>query len=227
MSFGPHPALQRRPVANELCQLLADYRVDLPAMEGMICEEKIDGWRMLRINGELVSRQGSPLSGIDHISAELDRLEQHLGLEIFVDGEIQIGGSLDATREHFQSRGRNGNAGVLSVFDVLPMSVWRGDVSSEPLTARRSMLDALAGVLDPEIVRIVPWTILETTTEIEEFARDVIGGGGEGLVIKCPNSTYERRRTSTWLKIKTQHLATPVPTARPILRPRFGIGATA
>ena len=154
------------------------------------------------------------------------RFRSRTGCALFLDGEVIVGDDFEATQEHFRSRGRRGDAGVLHLFDQMAMTEWRKGRSVEPLTARRTVLDAMAEDLTGNAVRILPWRWLTTTAEIEARAREIIAGGGEGMVIKSPSSIYERRRSETWLKIKAQHLGAAAVSARPILRPRFSTGAT-
>lgn len=42
---------------------------------------------------------------------------------------------------------------------------------------------------------------------IEAHAYAVIRAGGEGLVAKCPNSPYERRRSSAWLRSRDEPMS--------------------
>ncbi len=200
--YSPHPALSRALLARELCALVQDFKGEMPSPDGCIVEEKKDGWRCLFIHGELVSREGCSIVGADHIADQLRELERKLGRPTFFDGELVVGDSFEATQAHLRSRGRHGDGGTLHLFDTLDMDVWHGSAPSQPLTARRAQLDALAGELAGEAVRILPWRYFETAADIEADAADVIASGGEGIVIKDPRAVYTRRRNNAWLRIK-------------------------
>lgn len=206
-AFGHHPALLPRPgQARELCQLVSDWTGRIAA-GGCIVEPKLDGIRALWLGAELVTREGTPIAGAEHIEAELMRLQHEAAVPLFVDGEWVVGDSFAATLTHFQARGRSGDAGTLHVFDVMPLSVWRGEDPCEALEVRRGKVDRLLGGTDSlhiraQSVRPMPWAWMTCPMEIERHARDYIAQGGEGIVVKHGLSTYQRKRSSAWQRIK-------------------------
>jgi ATP-dependent DNA ligase len=197
-----HPALARRADAGSaLCQLVGDFTGKVPA-GGAIVEPKIDGIRALYADGELFTREGSTIHGVDHILAELAALEQEAAVPLFFDGEFQVGGSFAATVAHFKAAGGRGNAGTLHLFDMLPARVWRGEDVCEALHARRAKLDRLVGPRQSEAVALVPWAFMEDAAEIEARARELIAAGGEGVVVKAANATYRRTKGTVWQRIR-------------------------
>jgi hypothetical protein len=60
------------------------------------------------------------------------------GRRMFFDGEFQVDGALKSTPAHFGSRGPRGDAGVLHLFDMLPLDDWRADRCKEPCSHFRS-----------------------------------------------------------------------------------------
>jgi ATP-dependent DNA ligase len=221
-AYTPHPALSRPAAQKALCQLVRDYAGNPPARDGVIVEDKKDGWRMLWINSELVTREGAPIHGADHIAEQLRRIEHKLCRPMFFDGEFIVANSFDATQAHMATRGRNGDQGTLWLFDMMDMDVWRGDACGEALTARRRRLDALAVELTGEAVQILPWRYFETAADIEADAAEVIAAGGEGIVMKDPNAVYRRQRSNAWQRIKRSAIAEVVVTAA---LPMHGDGA--
>lgn len=201
-ALGPHPALLRGNDAGpELCQLVGDWSGRVAGAQ--IVEPKVDGIRMLWIGGELVTREGTPIYGAEHIAARLRQLERAAGESMFFDGEWQVGGSFAATLRHFQARGGSGDAGTLHLFDAMPMRVWRGEEPGEPLWARKAALDRLFDGNAGD-VRPMPWAYLPAphSMEIEGMARDVIAAGGEGIVVKAADAPYRRKRGLAWQRIK-------------------------
>lgn len=205
--FTPHPALSRPAQPASLCQLVRDYAGKLPAADGCIVEEKKDGWRALWINSELVTREGTPIHGCDHIVAQLQELERKRCRQTFFDGELVVGDSFAETHAHLRCGGALGDRGTLWLFDMMDMETWRGNACGEALTARRRKLDTLAGEFTGEAVRVLPWRYFETAAEIEADAAAVIAAGGEGIVMKDPTAVYRRQRSNAWLRIKRSAIA--------------------
>lgn len=198
----PHPALQRRPDAGwSLCNLVSDWAGRIPA-GGAICEPKIDGIRALYIDGELCTREGAAIHGVDHILAQLRAMEHEACEPTFYDGEFQVDDSFGATIAHFKAAGGRGNAGTFHLFDAIPMRTWRGEESCEALEARRPKLDRLATPFVGKGLELVPWAFMTDPAEIEERAQDLIRAGGEGVVVKHAGSTYRRTRSASWLRIR-------------------------
>jgi ATP-dependent DNA ligase len=198
----PHPALARRPDSQaELCQLVGDWTGRVPG-GGMIVEPKIDGIRALWIDGELVTRNGAPIAGAEHIADRLRILEREACMPMFFDGEFQVDGSFDATLAHFAAGGKNGDAGTLQVFDAMPMRAWRGEDPGEALDARKVKLDRMLAATADGAVRPLPWAWATDIDDIEAKAREFITAGGEGIVVKQPGATYQRRRGTIWQRIK-------------------------
>lgn len=204
MTCEPHPALAPRlDDQTALCALVQDWRGAIPP-SGAIVEPKLDGIRALWIDGNLVTREGAALLGAEHIAATLRAIEHEAAVPMFLDGEFVAGGSFPGTVAHLAARGSRGDAGTLHLFDALPMRVWRGEDPCEALQARRAKLEALVKPFANEAVRIVPWAFLTSSREIERSAADFIAQGGEGVVIKDPLSTYRRKLSGAWQRIKRQ-----------------------
>ena len=107
---APAPRFARGP--SELCALAVKWDGTVPA-GGLIVQEKIDGLRALWIDGQLWTREGSVISGAQHIIAELQAMERAVGRPMFLDGEFQVDGALKPTLAHFSSGGRYGDAGAV------------------------------------------------------------------------------------------------------------------
>lgn len=200
-AYTPHPALSARLQPKALCQLVTDWRGKLPA-GGAIVEPKFDGWRMLWVNSELVTREGAPIEGVEHIADVLRRLEHDACVPMFFDGELLVGGNFEATSAHVQARGRNGVGGTFHIFDAMPMRVWRGEDVGHTAQARRTRLDEILDPIACDAVQPAPWNFVMTAAEVEELARDAIAAGGEGVVVKQALSTYRRAPSGNWQRIK-------------------------
>lgn len=211
---------------SQLCQLGQDWRGDVPA-GGLMAEEKRDGWRCLYFRGRdgqprLWSRNGMPIEGADHILYRLRLMEAVAGQPMFFDGEYQVDGSLAATKAWCERGWRaGGERGLFHAFDCLPYAEWLAGGSERPLYARKAMLADLAGKVenDPSLswewrpgshgrdgeaspVIVEPDFWLFDAQDVLTMASRVWAGGGEGLVLKDPESPYQRNRNAAWLKVK-------------------------
>ena len=202
-----HPALARRPdVGAHLCQLVGEWRADTAPPEGWLVEEKIDGWRGLWIDGELVTREGATVYGCERVAAACRSLEKVFGRNMFFDGELQIGGSYDLTARHLSARGRAEESGevVMHLFDAMPMDAWHGRAPCLPLRYRRQALEAAMHDRYPQTpaLELVPVKYMRSARDVEAYARTQILAGKEGVVVKDARSVYLRDRGPAWRRIK-------------------------
>lgn len=201
-ALAPHPALQRKPETDgALCQLVGDWSGKVPA-GGVIVEPKVDGIRALWLNGELVTREGAPILGTEHIAQRLRAIEHDACRPMFFDGEFQVAGAFGPTIAHFQARGGRGNVGTLFLFDAIPMDCWHGREPSETLEARRGKLDRMAAAHVGDGLAVLPWAFMTDAADVADKARELIAAGGEGVVVKHALSTYRRSRSANWQRIR-------------------------
>lgn len=214
-------------MTEPLCQLLGDWRGDLPE-GGAMLEEKHDGWRCLYFRGidnrpRLFSRQGMPLDGADHVLHRLSLFEEAAGGPLFIDGEIQVDGSLAATKAWFEGGWRKGgDAGVFHAFDVMPLAEWRKGgcdaelyrrkawlkqlfAASEPVDDGWTWAEGSKGAVPPIAVQIVADTWAFDTRDVLTEARRIWAAGGEGVVLKDVMTPYRRKRSDAWQKVKAEN----------------------
>lgn len=211
-------------MSNHLCQLATDWRGDVPA-GGMMCEQKVDGWRALWFPGidgkrRLWTRGGHVIEGAGHITHRLEQMEREAGEPMVFDGEFQVAGTLAATK-HWCERGwkTGGEAGVLHLFDCLTFAEWQAGGSDTPLIERKARLEALVNATGEEwdwrpgsfgrddhtAVQIVPDVWIFDTADAMALAKFVWADGGEGIMLKDPLSPYRRLRSPAWLKVKVEN----------------------
>jgi ATP-dependent DNA ligase len=196
---APDPRFVRGP--SELCCLAVKWDGTVPS-GGLIVQEKIDGIRAAYFDGQLWTREGNAIGGVDHILAELHAIEWAFGRPMFLDGEFQVDGALKPTLAHFARRGRYGDAGRLNLFDALPLDQWRADACTIPLSARLSALQAVMGKRRGEHVSALPSCVCGSPDAVRAYAGQIWARGGEGAVAKAPDSLYRRRRDAAWMKAK-------------------------
>lgn len=196
----PPPLFTQAP--SELCMLASPWDGVVPP-GGLIGQEKIDGWRACWIDGELRTRGGGTIEGIQHIAEELRRFERAFPTRMFFDGEFQVDGTLAATKRYAERGWREGGAlGRFYIFDAVPREEWRRDACQVPLTERLAALDAGLGSFDAEHIKALPWSPYGTAEVVLMAATDVWARGGEGLVVKAAGSLYRRSRSRDWMKVK-------------------------
>lgn len=209
---------------TSLCALLADWTGSLPE-GGAMCEAKIDGFRALYFPGidgvwRLWSRQGMPIEGVAHITHRLAQMQRAAGQPMMLDGELQVAGTLAATKAWCE-RGwkQGGTAGVLHLFDAVPLDDWKRGECPIPLYERKKglsrLLDATGGEWewrpgsrgadDPDCVRVIPDEWAFTDRDVIQAARRIWAVGGEGCVVKDAESPYRRKRSDAWQKIKIEN----------------------
>jgi ATP-dependent DNA ligase len=213
---------------TSLCQLASDWSGTIPA-EGIAVERKHDGWRCLRFRGldgkpRLWSRNGQPLEGADHIAHQLSLFEQVAGVPLFLDGEIIVDGTLDATKRWFESGWRKGGEkGTLYLFDVLTEAEWRAGGSAKPWHERKAWLQLLAAQVrdddalswdwwpgsygrdDADAVQIVKDEWAFTESDVHDMVQRVWAEGGEGVMLKDSEAPYRRSRGAAWQKVKLEN----------------------
>jgi len=199
------PALPPRdprfiPPPAEMCQL-ADVWKPAPLSGQWIAEPKVDGVRCLYVAGQILSREGNPLPCTDHLLPELQRLERRFGQAMVLDGEFEAGSFLQ-TIGVLSSRGRSDVLGRIHLFDAVPHADWVKDASTEPLTARRKLLEVALEGWEPKHLRLITQRPVANAGQVLAMANAIWAAGGEGVMLKRADSRYQRRRSTAWLKHK-------------------------
>lgn len=220
-----HPSLTPR--TPELCQLVGNYGGKLPEGD-WFAEEKIDGWRAIYApdadgRKKLLTRNGLSIEGAGHILHRLDAMERAAGYPMFFDGEFQVGGTLEATKQWCERDWKaGGEDGTFYLFDCMPLAAWREGGSDVPWYERRGFVEKLwvatGGVSgqstwewregtrgkEPSCAHVVPlsWEYVTSHADAMDIATRVWSMGGEGIVIKKADAPYIRDRSNVWQKIK-------------------------
>lgn len=212
-----------RPV--ELCQLAGRWAGVMPDPAGAMVERKQDGFRCLFFRGldsrpGLWTRNGMPLLGAGHILARLIEVEAAMGGQSMIDGEFVVGGTLAATKAHYDSGWRLGDAGTFHAFDTIPFDDWQAGRCDTPLFERTAALARAIAATAPDDaawewragtrgaghgvdpVALVADTWAFTAADVEGEAQRGWAAGHEGVMIKHADAPYIRDRSDAWLKLK-------------------------
>lgn len=163
-------------------------------------------------NGQLMSRQGIPFTGMGHIIEELNKIQLSYGCDLMFDGEL-IRKNVDGL-----SDGENFRVGTglvnsddadktcieFVIFDVMPLHEFLEGKSSGYYSNRRFVLDQLHEVENEfEYLRIVPVLYHGSdTNEIDRWLEWADSMGYEGLMLN-KDAPYECKRTTNLIKIKS------------------------
>jgi ATP-dependent DNA ligase len=162
-------------------------------------EEKIDGIRMLWIDGAIVTRKGEPLACAEHLRSELERLQHRFGVPMVFDGEYQEAGGFLATLKAFRE---GEGCGRFHLFDAVPLQHWRAGSWSRPLSERRGLMEMALDDWTPKSIVLSPQRSIVENEDLMRLAQWFWDRGGEGMVLKDASAPYVRGRRPTWLKVK-------------------------
>ena len=167
--------------------------------EGLVYEEKVDGYRMVvHKDGaavKLVSRQG-----IDHTRRYPDIVAAIRALEVptlILDGEIAIFDQKLISRFEWLRHRQPPDVATPPLFMAFDCLYHRGqDLRPRPLATRRNVLEDVLGRQD----LVLP--VRRLADDGLAAWQQAIERGYEGLVAKDPASPYVGGRRLKWLKVK-------------------------
>lgn len=221
-ALAPRSFTKARP--TELCQLSGRWAGVMPEGGAMV-ELKHDGYRCLSFPGldrkpGLWTRNGMPMPGAGHILSRLLEIEAALGGQWMIDGEFVVGGTLAATKRHYDSGWRFGDAGTFHAFDAVPLADWQRGVCEMPLFERKAALARAIEATAPDAaawewsegsrgaghgvdpVEFVTDVWLFDAADVDAEARRVWALGHEGVMVKQADAPYIRARSDAWMKVK-------------------------
>ncbi len=198
------------------CQLAEDSKKHKNKLRGnKLLDVKLDGVRILSIinvqNNSVTqyTRSGIETNKFPHIVNMLTDMIPYLNKSIVLDGEI-LSGSFQELMEEFNKKDANTSSTKLGLFDIIPYDdfiIGKCDISQ---IDRHSILSNMSGIIQSVSdggVYVIPKTEVDLDTdeginEMTEFFNNAVKAGFEGIMIKNPDSPYEGRKTSHWLKWK-------------------------
>jgi DNA ligase 1 len=169
-------------------------------------EPKLDGLRMVIVDGEAFTRNGKPIHNVEHI---VDRIRQAGLLYDWVwDGECLAPGTTfeETVGLLRKAKGVDGSSLVFHPFDVVDRASWRArdTLSTDD---RKADLRALASkIRSPSISPILGRRVEHPTRDLLVDARDrYMRSGLEGAMFKRADAPYEFKRSDAVLKVKLFH----------------------
>jgi DNA ligase 1 len=154
---------------------------------GWMASEKLDGCRSIWTGEYFISRNGNRFYAPEYFTKGLPNTT--------LDGELWMGRKMFQTAVSIiksESKDKGWNKLKFCIFDMPKYK--------EPFTARYERMRKLN--LNPQYHVIVPQTRCTGIKQLVEMTDKVVAQGGEGIMLRDPNSFYEQKRSSTLLKVK-------------------------
>ncbi len=199
------------------CQLAQDSDLHKKKLTGeKFLEVKLDGVRVITViypNGkvDLFSRNGKELNNFEHIKEELsiNIKRKPINYATVIDGEV-VSKNFQALMKqiHRKDTVQNRDASLF-LFDILPFENFKSGIYEETYKTRTKNLEnwyerfintsQKIKIIDKKLVNL---DTSEGKSIFKNFNNKSIVDGYEGIMIKDPESFYECKRSTTWLKLK-------------------------
>lgn len=196
---------------HEVMQGSSREKLRLKNGETFYLTQKLNGVRGTYVDGEIISRQGIAFTNLDHIIAELKKMENICGKPMVFDGEL-IRKNIDnlSDSENFRigtgiinSDDTDKSCIEFVLFDCLPLDEFREGKSKASFVKRRDMLYDLFYNQKRENTRSVPVQYISNDeTTIDGFLERADELGWEGLMLNL-DAPYECKRSTKLIKIKS------------------------
>ena len=179
-----------------------------------LVEPKLDGVRCLTVidyENQTVTqytRNGKVLENFTHITNYLSQYINEFGRSMILDGEVVSRTFQDLMKQvHRKDNVQAGDARLV-LFDCLPLVEFKQGISVMGLRRRREFLKnwqnifADSGFIEIVSQREFDLDVLTDEIEFKDYNQEMVEAGYEGIMIKDPNSKYECKRSTAWLKQK-------------------------
>jgi len=179
-----------------------DVNIFLFNNDGVFVEPKVDGIRILchKKNNEVKLYTRSGADWTKRFEIVLPKIiEGILGDDVIVDGELAVlqDGKILSSNSVLQKNLQQGQRLVYFIFDVL--QIGEEMLFKEMQLTRKQSLRLL--IEENENVCLIPFTCTNNIVDIQEFYKNVVSKGMEGIVIKNCKPYYPGDRYN-WLKLK-------------------------
>ncbi len=199
------------------CQLAQDCELHKKKLSGeKNLEIKLDGVRAITIlypSGriDIFSRNGKELNNFDHLKKEINNSMKLSNLKdaIVLDGEVVSKNFQELMKQIHRKNSVQNEDAFLYLFDVIPLSDFKKGIYKSPFKKRISYLKELylKNLNKSNKIKLINSKLVDLDTEqgreeFKKFNHESIINGFEGVMIKDPQSFYECKRSTSWLKSK-------------------------
>ncbi len=199
------------------CQLAQDSDSHQKKLTGRkYLEVKLDGVRVISIlypNGkvDLFSRNGKELTNFRHIQDQIAKSinKNPITSALVLDGEVVSKNFQELMRQIHRKISSQNKDATLFLFDILSFENFKFGVEKLSYTKRNENLNNWykRNFEFLHNVKLINRKLVDLDTDegkkiYKNFNNKSITEGYEGIMIKDPESFYECKRSSTWLKLK-------------------------
>lgn len=165
---------------------------------------KLDGIRGEYVRGlhgspsKILTRGGNEIRGVEHIIEACDKLWRISGEAQSYDGELLIPG---LTFQESSGKLRSGESTPDAVFYIFDCPTMKSHLKDRLEWMANCFYGEAA-----ECIKLVKHVPVKDVEHIQRMYEKALSFGYEGLVIKDADSLYERKRSSSWLKMKPNEM---------------------
>lgn len=173
----------------------------------LIAQHKLDGFRAIyspKVKG-FIGRNGRMIrnENLQAYFAELIKADENLVL----DGELYSDTlSFNEIASVLNSEDKDLTGIHYCVYDTLLINEWEAQKCSSAYESRLRLLTQFVQVRKPANVRVITSQEVKSETDVQEFYKESLGQGYEGLMLKSPHGVYQWKRVTvksqTMMKLK-------------------------
>lgn len=180
-----------------------------------ILQKKLDGVRCLTVvdfesrTVVMYTRNGKELVNFPHITNYLETQLDNFSRSYVIDGEIMSNSFQELMTQVHRKDNVEASDAVLNIFDIVPLAEFKEGVSTMGQRRRLNFIKSnFNGIIeDSGCMILVPWIEVDLETmvgkiEYQDFNKQMVQAGYEGIMIKDVDALYECKRSASWLKHK-------------------------
>ena len=199
------------------CQLAQDCELHKKKLNGKkSLEVKLDGVRAVTViyptgKIDMFSRNGKELNNFNHIKDEISKTFNISSINeaLVLDGEIVSDDFQTLMKQIHRKKSSQNKDAKLFLFDLLPLEYFKEGIYEKSYFSRIEELKKIHErfFVQSHVINIIDSVNVDLDTEkgeieFKNFNKNSIINGYEGIMIKDPESFYECKRSTTWLKSK-------------------------
>ena len=199
------------------CQLAQDSDSHKKKLNGnKILEVKLDGVRVIAVlypnaKVDFFSRNGKELTNFQHIQQELENciINKPIKHAIVLDGEVVSKNFQELMKQIHRKNSIQNYDATLYLFDILPFESFKSGIEKKTYRERIKILNDWfsINIKNSDKVKLIDKKFVNLDNDegkevFKNFNNQAIINGYEGIMIKDPESFYECKRSTTWLKLK-------------------------
>ena len=199
------------------CQLAQDSELHQKKLTGeKFLEVKLDGVRVITIlypNGkvDMFSRNGKELTNFNSLQQELREKIRITPIDdaLVIDGEVVSKNFQELMKQIHRKEVIQNQDATLFLFDILPFEKFKVGIYKKTYRFRTLYLEKWYKqfIKNSEKIKLIEKRLIDLDSSqglsvFKNFNNESIVQGFEGIMIKDPESFYECKRSTTWLKLK-------------------------